>query len=182
MNPKMVVSFLVFSITALAAVPAAAQFGVSGPSPAEVRIAKEVRHELNMLPYVTVFDYVAFQVQGSDVKLTGGVTRPVLKSDAGRVVKGIEGVQSVDNQIEVLPPSSMDDQLRRRLYQAIYGYPPLQKYALGVLKPIRIVVKSGRVSLEGVVDNEADKNLAYLRANGVSGAFSVTNNLQVVKP
>jgi hypothetical protein len=82
----------------------------------------------------------------------------------------------------VLPPSPIDRQLRLRLYRAIYGFPPLQKYALGVLKPIRIIVKNGHASLEGVVDNEADKNMVQLRANSVSGVFSVTNNLQVVKP
>jgi len=146
------------------------------------RIQKEVRHELLMLPYLGVFDNLAYRVDGSTVTLMGQVTRPTLKTDAGRVVKGIEGVEKVDNQIEVLPPSPMDDQLRRRLYRAIYGYPSLQKYALGVQQPIRIVVKSGRVTLEGVVDNEADKNTAGIRANGIPGIFSVTNNLQVVKP
>src|SRR5579864_6406854 len=146
------------------------------------RIVKEVRHELLMLPYLDVFDYLAYKVDGYNVTLIGQVTRPTLKSDAERVVKGIEGVEKVDNQIEVLPPSSMDDQLRRRLYRAIYGYAPLQKYALGVQQPIRIIVKSGRVALEGVVDNEADKNFAGVRANGVPGVFSVANNLQVVKP
>lgn len=145
------------------------------------RIQKEVRHELIMLPYLGVFDNLAYRVDGSTVTLMGQVTRPTLKTDAERVVKGIEGVEKVDNQIEVLPPSSMDDQLRRRLYRAIYGYPSLQKYAMGVQQPIRIIVKSGRVTLEGVVDNEADKNAAGLRANGVPGIFSVTNNLQVVK-
>ena len=183
MRARKIVSFVVFSSSVLlTAAPAVAQFGTSGESPGEIHIAKEVRHELNMLPYVTVFDFIKFQVQGYNVKLTGAVTQPVLKDDAGRVVKGIEGVQSVDNQIDVLPPSPMDGGLRLRLYRAIYGYPPLQKYALGVLKPIRIIVKSGRVSLEGVVDNATDKNLASVRANGVSGVFSVTNNLQVVKP
>lgn len=146
------------------------------------RIQKEVRHELVMLPYLGVFDNLAYKVSGSTVILMGQVTRPTLKTDAERVVKGIEGVDKVDNQIEVLPPSSMDDGLRRRLYRAIYGYAPLQKYSLGVQQPIRIIVKSGRVSLEGVVDNEADKNFAGVRANGVPGIFSVTNNLQVVKP
>ena len=146
------------------------------------RIQKEVRHELLMLPYLGVFDNLAYKVDGSTVTLMGQVTRPTLKTDAERVVKGIEGVEKVDNQIEVLPPSSMDDQLRRRLYRTIYGYAPLQKYALGVQQPIRIIVKSGRVTLEGVVDNEADKNMAGIRANGVPGIFSVTNNLQVVKP
>jgi hyperosmotically inducible protein len=145
------------------------------------RIQKEVRHELIMLPYLGVFDNLAYRVDGTTVTLSGQVTRPTLKTDAERAVKGIEGVDKVDNQIEVLPPSSMDDQLRRRLYTAIYAFPSLQKYALGVQQPIRIIVKSGRVTLEGVVDNEADKNTAGIRANGVPGIFSVTNNLQVVK-
>jgi hyperosmotically inducible protein len=111
----------------------------------------------------------------------GQVTRPTLKSDAENVVKHIEGVEKVDNQIEVLPTSPMDDGLRRRLYVAIYGYPSLEKYAMPVVKPIRIIVKNGHVTLEGVVDSEADKNAAGIRANGVPGIFSVTNNLQVEK-
>jgi hyperosmotically inducible protein len=146
------------------------------------RIQKEVRHELVMLPYLGVFDYLAFKVDGSTVTLLGQVTRPTLKSDSENVVKKIEGVEKVDNQIEVLPPSPMDDQLRRRLYRAIYGYPNLQKYALGVQQPIRIIVKNGNVTLEGVVDNEGDKNVAGIRAKGVPGIFNVTNNLQVAKP
>jgi len=129
-----------------------------------------------------VFDYLAFKVDGYDVTLLGQVTRPILKSDAEAAVKSVEGVEHIDNQIDVLPPSSQDDRLRLQLYRAIYGYAPLQKYALGVQKPIRIIVKSGRVTLEGVVDNETDKNIANIRANGVSGIFSVQNNLQVVKP
>ena len=150
-------------------------------SKAEERIIKEVRHELLMLPYFGVFDYIAFKVEGPTVTLIGQVVRPVLKSDAENSIKHIEGVEKVVNQIEVLPPSSMDDRLRLELYRAIYGYPALEKYALGVQKPIRIIVKNGHVSLEGVVDSEADKNLVGLRANGVPGVFSVTNNLQVVK-
>ena len=145
------------------------------------RIEKEVRHELLMLPYLGVFDNLAYKVDGYNVTLLGQVTRPTLKSDAEHAVKGIEGVEHVDNQIEVLPVSPMDERLRLRLYRAIYGYAPLQKYALGVIKPIRIIVKGGHVTLEGVVDNEADKNIAGIRANGVSGIFSVTNNLRVVK-
>lgn len=148
---------------------------------AEERIIKEVRHQLLLLPYVSVFDNLAYKVNGYDVTLLGQVTRPVLKSDAGNVVKQIEGVEKVDNQIEVLPTSPMDDQLRRRLYRTIYGFPSLEKYAMPVVKPIRIIVKNGHVSLEGVVDNQADKNTAGIRANSVSGIFSVTNNLQVEK-
>jgi hyperosmotically inducible protein len=148
----------------------------------EERITREVRHELLMLPYFDVFDYIAFRVDGSTVTLLGQVVRPSLKSDAENAIKHIEGVEKVDNQIEILPPAPMDDGLRIRLYRAIYGYPALEKYALGVQKPIRIIVKNGRVTLEGVVDNETDKNLAGLRANSVPGIFSVTNNLQVVPP
>jgi hyperosmotically inducible periplasmic protein len=144
------------------------------------RITREVRHELLMLPYFGVFDYIAFKVEGSTVTLLGQVVRPSLKSDAENALKHIEGVEKVDNQIEVLPPSPMDDGLRIRLYREIYGYPALEKYALGVQKPIRIIVKNGRVALEGVVDNEGDKNLAGIRANSVPGIFQVTNNLQVV--
>jgi hyperosmotically inducible periplasmic protein len=148
---------------------------------AQERIVREVRHELLMLPYVGVFDYLAYNVNGYEVTLIGQVVRPVTRSDAENAVKHIEGVEKVNNQIEILPPSPMDDRLRMRLFRAIYGYPALQRYALGVQKPIRIVVKGGHVWLEGVVDNDGDKNLAGLRANTVPGIFSVTNNLQVVK-
>src|SRR6202451_1799337 len=144
------------------------------------RITREVRHELLMLPYFGVFDYIAFKVEGSTVTLLGQVVRPSLKSDAENALKHIEGVEKVDNQIEVLPPSPMDDGLRIRLYRGIYGYPGLEKYALGVQKPIRIMVKNGRVPLEGVVDSEADKNLAGLRADTVPGLFQETDNVQVV--
>ena len=152
------------------------------PPQAEERIVKEVRHEIIMLPYYGVFDNITYSVNGYDVTLMGQVTNPTLKQDAGNVVKHIEGVEKVDNQIEVLPTSSMDDGLRLKLYRAIYGFDGLEKYAMPVIKPIRIIVKNGNVTLEGVVDNPADKNLAGLRANGVSGVFSVTNNLVVVKP
>lgn len=146
------------------------------------RIVREVRHELLMLPYFGVFDYLTYRVDGGTVTLMGSVVRPALKSDAENAVKHIEGVDRVQNQIEVLPPSSMDGGLRMRLFREIYGFPSLEKYALGVQKPIRIIVKSGRVTLEGVVDNETDKNVAGVRANSVPGIFEVTNNLQVEAP
>jgi hyperosmotically inducible protein len=148
----------------------------------QARITKAVRHELLMLSYLGVFDNIAFKVDGSTVTLLGQVVRPSLKSDAQNVVKHIEGVDKVDNQIEVLPPAPIDSRLRRQLYRAIYGYPALQKYSLSPQKPIRIIVKNGHVTLEGVIDSDADKNLATIRANGVPGIFSVDNNLQVVKP
>jgi hyperosmotically inducible periplasmic protein len=148
---------------------------------AEERLQKEVRHQLLLLPRLSVFDNLAYKVEGYKVTLVGQVTDPVEKSDAENAVKHVEGVEQVDNQIEVLPLSPMDNDLRRKLYVAIYGYPGFEKYAMPVVKPIRIIVKNGHVTLEGVVDSEADKNLAGLRANGVSGVFSVTNNLQVAK-
>jgi len=154
----------------------------SDPSTRELEhIKKEVRHELVMLPYLGVFDNLVFKVDGYSVTLMGQVTRPLLKSDAEYAVKRIEGVEHIDNQIEVLPVSAFDDRLRLRLFHAVYGYAPLQKYALGVNKPIRIIVQNGHVYLEGVVDNEVDKNIAGIRANGVSDVFSVTNNLQIAK-
>ncbi len=145
------------------------------------RIIKEVRHEILTLPFFSVFDNIAFRVDGYTVTLLGQVTQPVVKSDAEKAVKGIEGVERVNNQIEVLPLSPMDDQLRVALFRAIYGFPTLTKYATPVIKPIRIIVKNGHVTLEGVVDNQADKQVAYMRANGVANVFSVTNNLQVQK-
>jgi hyperosmotically inducible protein len=158
-------------------------FGQANPvSPkAEERIQREVRHQLLLLPYLSVFDNLAFKVNGYNVTLLGQVARPVLKSDAENAVKQIEGVEHVDNQIEVLPTSPIDDQLRAKLFRAIYRFPSLERYAMPVVKPIRIIVKNGHVTLEGVVDSEADKNTAGIRANGVSGVFSVTNNLAVVK-
>jgi hyperosmotically inducible protein len=168
------------AVVAIAFLPVFGQDREVSPKAVE-RIQKEVRHELVMLPYLDVFDNLAYKVDGYNVALFGQVTDPTVKSDAEKAVKKIEGVEKVDNQIEVLPVSPMDDGLRRRLFRAIYGYPQIQKYALPTIKPIRIIVKNGHVTLEGVVDSESDKNIAGLRANGVSGAFSVTNNLAVVK-
>jgi len=174
-------NFLFLLMAALTTLPVPS-FAQREASPQAVaRIQKEVRHELVMLPFLTVFDNLAFQVNGYDVTLMGQVTNPTLKSDAESVVKKIEGVEKVENKIEVLPPSPLDDRLRRSLYRAIYGYPPLQRYALPVIKPIRIVVRNGNVTLEGVADNDADKNIVGMRARGVPGTFSVTNNLVVAK-
>jgi len=159
---------------------AASRTGQNEPKLAS-KIAKEVRHELVMLPYYSVFDNLAFKVEDDKVILMGQVVRPTLKSDAENVVKSIEGVSRVENQIEVLPPSPMDDQLRRALYHAIYGDSVLYRYGLASVPSIHIIVKNGHVTLEGVVDSEADKNLAGLRANSVPNVFSVQNNLVVAK-
>jgi hyperosmotically inducible protein len=147
----------------------------------EDRVTREVRHELVMLPYYGVFDNLAYRVEGGTVTLLGQVTRPTLKSDAGDAVKRIEGVDKVDNQIVVLPLSSLDDRIRRAVYRAIYGHPGLDRYALQAIPPIHIIVENGKVTLEGVVSSQGDKTLANIRANGVSGVFSVVNNLRVEK-
>jgi len=145
------------------------------------RLEREVRHELVMLPYYGVFDNLAFKVDGYRVTLLGEVIRPTLRSDAEAVVKKVEGVESVDNQIEVLPVSPNDDRIRLAVYRAVYRQTSLSRYALQAIPPIHIIVKNGNVSLEGVVETEADKNLAGIRAHGVSGVFSVTNHLRVEK-
>jgi hyperosmotically inducible periplasmic protein len=157
-----------------------ASTGMSLASPD--RLEREVRHELVMLPYYGVFDDLSFKVEGDKVTLMGQVTRPTLKSDAEGVVKKIEGVASVVNQIEVLPVSPNDDRIRQAVYRAIYRQASLSRYALQAIPPIHIIVKNGNVNLEGVVANEGDKNLANIRARGVSGVFSVNNNLRVEKP
>jgi hyperosmotically inducible protein len=160
--------------------------GVTAASAAPVnqpqnRLEREVRHELVMLPYYSVFDNLAYRVDGATVTLMGQVTRPTLKSDAGNVVKHIEGVERVDNQIEVLPLSPNDDRVRIAVYRAIYSEPSLNRYAQQAVPPIHIIVKNGNVTLTGVVGNQTDRNLAEIRAKGVSGVFSVTDNLQVEK-
>jgi hyperosmotically inducible protein len=146
------------------------------------RIARETLHELLMLPYYSVFDNLAFRVDGNTVTLLGQVVDPVNKSGAEASVKKIEGVDRVVNNIEVLPPSPMDDRIRRAEYAAIYGSGGLFKYSMGAVPSIHIVVKNGHVTLVGVVDNEADKTLAGIRANGVPDVFSVDNKLVVTRP
>jgi hyperosmotically inducible protein len=161
-------------ITSAGASPAASQ-----ETKANQNLVREVRHQLLLLPYYSVFDNLAFKVDGDHVTLEGQVSNPTLKHDAEGVVKSIEGVSGVTNNIEALPTSPMDDQLRRALYRAIYGDPTLSKYGWSAMPSIHIIVKNGHVSLEGVVDNETDKNLAGLRANGVPNVFEVKNNLVV---
>ena len=146
---------------------------------AEDRLVREVRHELVMLPYYSVFDDLAYKVDGYTVTLYGQVTRPTLKSDAENSVKKIEGVEKVINQIEVLPLSPNDDQIRRAVYRAIYSQPGLDLYSLRAVPTIHIIVKNGNVTLTGAVANQADKDRAGIAANGVSGVFSVKNDIQV---
>lgn len=157
-----------------------------GPPPAdrgsqkyEQWLTREAGHELVEVPWLSVFDNLQYSVKGSEITLSGQVWQPVTKDDAQTAVKGIEGVTKVINNIEVLPLSPMDDQTRRAEYRAIYGFPELQRYAMGVLPSIHIIVKNGHVTLVGTVDNQMDKNVAEIRAKSVANVFSVDDQLQV---
>jgi hyperosmotically inducible protein len=165
-------------ILGIGVLTASLTFGAGGSRPVGT-VEDQVRHNLVMLPYYNVFDDISFRVDEGTVTLFGAVTDPVVKRDAESAVKRLEGVARVDNQIEVLPLSPFDNRVRYQTYFAIYGYGPLQRYGLGAQPPIRILVKNGHVTLAGVVASEADKNLAFLRANGVPGVFSVTNELRI---
>jgi hyperosmotically inducible protein len=148
----------------------------------QAKLVREIQHQLIMLPYYGVFDNLAFRLQGRTVILEGQVLRSSLKPDAERAVKKVEGVEKVVNNIQVLPPGPMDNRLRQQVQQAIYDYGPLFKYKNLPNPPIRIIVRNGNVTLEGVVDTETDKGLVSMRVNQVSGVLNVTNNLRVVKP
>lgn len=143
-------------------------------------IVRQVRHQLVMLPYYGVFDNLEYKVTGNHVELQGQVVDPVLKSEAGNVVKRIKGVTSVTNKVQVLPLSTMDWRIRIAEYRAVFGKPGLARYSMGVNPSIHIIVDNGNVTLVGVVNSQVDKELAGIEANLVPGVFSVTNNLRVV--
>jgi hyperosmotically inducible protein len=148
----------------------------------EQRLSGEVRHELNMIPEFTIFDNLAYRVDGHTVTLFGQVRDAIVKDSAEARVKHLEGVERVDNQIEILPASFNDDRIRRQVARAVFNDSRLSSYAIQSVPPIHIIVKNGHVNLEGVVRTQTDKDDAFIRANGVSGVFSVENNLQVEQP
>ena len=151
----------------------------SGQKRMQQRISREVYHRLIMLPQLTIFDHLAYKVNGSEVILMGQVRTAFLKDAAASTVKKIEGVEKVKNEIEILPPSPNDDRIRRQVARALFNDERLFPYSLGAVPPIHIIVKGGHVTLMGEVNNQTDKNEAGIRANGVPGVFSVKNNLQV---
>ena len=149
------------------------------PAPMLSPLEDTVRHELIMLPYYGVFDNLTFEVDGNKVELSGQVTRPILAMDAQRAVERIKGVSQVINHVEVLPLSPDDDCIRLGVYRKVYGNSAMTSYAIQPVPPIRIIVKNGNVTLEGVVGRPMDKIIANIEANTVAGGFSVTNNLRV---
>jgi hyperosmotically inducible protein len=157
--------------------------GTSNPPAQPQDLSDQVRHQLVMIPYYSVFDDLNYSVDDSTgvVRLSGAVTRPVVKDDALRAVKHLPGVTQVVDNIQVLPLSSFDNRIRIAEYRSIYGFGGLYRYGLGTQPSIHIIVDNGHVTLLGVVDNQADKNLANIRANTVPGVFSVTNNLRVAE-
>ena len=164
--------------------PVIADYGkhITSSNPAETQIAKEVRHELLMLPWYSLFDDLEFSVEGRTVTLSGYLTseHAVTKSDAENAVKHIEGVDKVINNIEILPASPLDTQVREQEYAAL-SRGPLSRYFWEAAPSIHIIVRNQRVTLKGIVNTEGDKNLATIQANTVPGVFQVTNELRVVK-
>ena len=165
----------------LLALPAAQAGTVTKYTPDPAAISSQVRHELLVLPWYGVFDYLEYQVNGTEVILSGQVTsrHATTREDAANFVRKIPGVTKVVNNIEVLPPSPFDDQIRRAEYRTIFSQADLGRYTLGAIPQVHIIVKNGHVSLEGVVMNQMDKNIAGIVANSVPGVFSVENHLQI---
>jgi hyperosmotically inducible protein len=205
---SLIAAALIFSLAAPAII-------AQNPSPTwaqddTLRIAKEVQKRLARLTNYSVFDWITFGFHGKTVVLKGYASRPTLKSSAAAALKGIEGVESIDNQIEVLPNSPNDDRIRAAVYNRIYTQPSLRKYnanqgslaqAMGPggrsvarmaggitndppigFHAIHIIVKNGNVTLYGVVNNQMDAEIAYVQANSTPGVFSVDNDLIVPGP
>jgi len=142
-------------------------------------LPREIHQQILLLPFYSVFDSITFTLNGDIVTLTGQVVRPTLKKDAEAAVRSIEGVDSVVNQIEVLPVSSTDDDLRRAVYRAIYEDSTLARYAVQPVSAIHIIVKNANISLEGSVNSASDTYLAAARARSVANVLEVKNNLVV---
>lgn len=146
-------------------------------------LAKQVRHVVLTYPYYGIWDQVGLFVHDGQVQLSGAVTEPFKKADLARLVQRIPGVTGVSNEINVLPPSPVDDRLRRQVARAIFAYAPLARYAAGPLPSIHIVVDRGHVTLSGVVATDGDKQMAGIRASGAGLSFGpVVNNLEVEHP
>lgn len=167
---------VILAITASSA--SAMPVGTGAQLAAREQVLKKVRKELVTLPYYGVFDNLAYKLDGSTVTLYGQVVRPSTREDAARRVARIAGIERVINNIEVLPLSRFDDDIRLRTYRALFRSGYLDRYGRGVNPSIHIIVNRGHVTLEGVVSTRGDRNLAYHAAMGVPGVFSVTNNLR----
>ena len=189
---KILVAFLLLTVSIAVSAqeissggPVVADYGkkITGVDPTTAAIAKEVRHELLMLPWYSLFDDLEYTVNGRTVTLSGSLTseHAVTKSDAENAVKRIEGVEKVINNIEVLPPSPLDTRVRQQAYETLSRTGGLSRYFWEAAPSIHIIVKNQRITLKGFVMNEGDKNMAGIAASGIPGVFQVTNELRVVK-
>jgi hyperosmotically inducible protein len=152
-------------------------------SAADAVIVKKLTHEIRMYPRYSIFDNIGFFVDEGRVELLGEVSQPFKKADLGRIAQRVPGVTSLSNELKVLPPSPMDDRLRRQVASAVYRDPVLSRYRMQTVPPIHIIVDNGHVTLEGVVSTDMEKNVAGLRAAGAGLSFGqVTNNLHVENP
>ena len=172
--------FLAVTAFALAGVAGA----TTGPGPlTDSDIAAKAAHEIRMYPRYTIWDNISVRANGGNLELIGQVSQPFKKADLQRIAQRIAGVSSVTNELEVLPVSFQDDNLRIRIARAIYRDPALSRYAIQAVPPIHIIVKNGHVTLEGVVNNELEKQVAYTRASTAGLSFGqVQNNLRVENP
>lgn len=168
------VTALVIAAVTIVAVPVEA-----GQRSYDVATADKIRKKLVTLPFYGIFDNLAYEIEGSTVTLYGQVVRASTRKDAERRIAKIEGVEQVINRIQVLPVSGFDDSIRVRTFRAIFRTAGLFRYAQGANPAIHIIVNRGHVTLEGVVANRMDSQLANMAANQVSGVFSVTNNLRI---
>lgn len=179
---KRMIQLTVLGLGALAAAAFAQPAGADLPAETAARLAEQVRHELVMMPWYGVFDHLSFRLEGRKVTMLGEVRRPTLRDEAERRVKSLEGVEAVENRIHVLPLSPYDDRIRLASMQAIYAHPAFTRYGMGVPPAVHLLVENGRLTLKGVVATEADRALAGMLAQGVSGVFEVKNELAVEKP
>ena len=155
---------------------------VSGPR-TDADITQSIVHEIRMYSQYSIWDDLNIRVANGQVTLSGAVNQPYKKHDIENIVRGVPGVTSMANDIKVLPLSSFDDRLRLQVARAIYGDPSFTRYAMEPLKPIHIIVDNGHVTLAGIVSNQADKDLAGLRASSAGLGFGpVVNSLQVEHP
>ena len=204
--PSLAAAFLALTIAAPAGIAQNPAPGQAASQEDTLRVVQQVQKKLAGLSTQSVFDWLTFDIKNGVLTLNGYASRPVLKDDAGRAVKNIEGITSVNNQIKVLPYSPNDDRVRAEVYNRIYTYPSLRKYnanqgslgrAIGPgnsialaaggitnspplgFHAIHIIVNNGKVTLYGVVLNKSDSQVAGIQANTAPGAFSVTNDLIV---
>jgi hyperosmotically inducible protein len=177
--------FLAVALAGMLGAPSAGAQQADTPAAQEearsrMRLFERIEHEVFQYPHYTVFDTVSVQIDGGSVIVTGRVTMPYKSEDIGRRIAKVKGVSKVDNRIEVLPASKSDDELRVRVFDAIYGHRTFQPYARQANPPIHIIVERGRLTLEGVVQDETERLLAMSLA-GSRGALQVRNNLQTTR-